>query len=60
MKRQWVIIVENLEIHEEEHWQVLLSEDRNKASDEALKLVKQESKESGIKYRLVNIIDPSQ
>lgn len=59
MKKQWIINVENLETHEEEHWQALLSEDRYKALDEALKLVKEKSKECEIKYRLVIIIDPS-
>lgn len=58
MKRQWIIIVENLETLEEEHWQEWLSKDRNEALDEALKLIEQISRERRVNYRLINIIDP--
>lgn len=58
MKRQWIIIVENLETLEEEHWQEWLSKDRNEALDEALKLIEQISRERRVNYRLINITDP--
>ncbi len=58
MKKLWIIIVENLETHEDARWKEWLSEDRVKAQGEARMLVEQINRESEVQYRFRNIIDP--